>query len=211
LLHEVQDGDRWISLEELLLSIQPEQRIQEPVPEGEAPLTQSISTPPSGPPPLPPEELFYIAKSGRQEGPYNRASLKQLVAGGLVSHDDLAWKEGLPEWTAIGRLMPDLPRPTAISIPPIGGTPPSTPPPDQRLVSSVPPTTSNGLGGEVIGGYVCSLIALLFFPFVFALAAFICGIVALTKGRVGHGIAILVLSCVCCFIGMVIGAAVTSS
>ena len=207
LLHEVFVGDRWISLEELLPSKQPAPFAQDSA------FDQEISPPPptaqqqSTPPPLPPEELFYVARSGRQEGPYNKGSLRQLVSGGLVSLDDLVWKEGLPEWMTISKLIPDLPRPIPRAPSPTESTNLSAPPPPDRTVSPSAPTQQSGAGGEVIGGYVCSFIALLFVPFAFALAAFICGIVALAKGKVGHGIAILVLSSVCCFIGTVIGAA----
>ena len=210
-LHEVFVSDRWISLEELLGSTQPVPATQDSAINVEAAPSVPIAQQRSAPPPLPPEDLYYVARSGRQEGPYNKASIRQLAAGGLVSVDDLAWKEGLPEWVAIGKLVPDLPTPAPRRLSPIGTTHLPPPPQPDRAVSPAPHPQQSGLGGEVIGGYVCSFIALLFFPFVFALAAFICGIVALAKGKVGHGIAILVLSCVCCFIGMVIGAALMSS
>jgi hypothetical protein len=209
LLHEAFAEDRWVSLEELLpkatAAPQPEEAVS-------ASLEQSFEPPfakSSSPPPLPPEELFYVAKSGRQEGPYNKNSVKQLVAGGLLSSDDLAWKEGMAEWMEIGRLMPGISRPAVPPVAPASARL-SPPPPEKKSVEPLPPPKSAGVGGEVVGGYICAVLSLLFFPLVFAIAAFVCGIVALTKGKIGHGIAILVLSSIFCFIGMVIGAAVMS-
>jgi hypothetical protein len=65
-------------------------------------------------------------------------------------------------------------------------------------------------GSLVVWGYVCAGIALLFLPPLFALASFIIGIVNLTRNQIGHGIAQIILSFVCGFMGMVIGAAMMS-
>jgi hypothetical protein len=64
--------------------------------------------------------------------------------------------------------------------------------------------------GLIVAGYVCAAIALLIFPPVFALVAFIIGIVNLTRNQIGHGIAQIVLAVICGFFGMVIGAAMMS-
>jgi hypothetical protein len=64
--------------------------------------------------------------------------------------------------------------------------------------------------GLIVAGYVCAAVALLFLPPVFALAAFIIGIINLTRNQIGHGIAQIVLSVICGFFGMVIGAALMS-
>lgn len=60
----------------------------------------------------------------------------------------------------------------------------------------------------ILPGYVCALVALLFLPPVFGAAAFILGILNLTRGHIGHGFAQLVLSGICTYFGMAIGAAV---
>ena len=216
LMHEVFADSRWIALEELLLKL--DQVHSSPVPAEElapGPPVSSPQGPPSRvpqPPPLPPEELLYVAKAGRQEGPYAKSLLKQLASAGLVSAEDLAWKEGMPEWMPLGRMMADLPRPGPPRPPaPIVGGGTFSPPPTP-LVSPVPPPTvapGGGASGAVAGGYICALISLLLFPPFFALAAFICAIVALVKGKIGHGVAIIILSLVCGIIGMAMGAAVT--
>lgn len=209
LMHEVLAEGRWLSLEELLFAAAPSQASYESESVQELPAPPPTMAPkPSQPPPIPPEEMFYVAKGGRQEGPYSKSALRQLAAAGVVSSEDLTWKEGMPEWMALGRLMADLPRPAA--------APPAThtlglPPSPVRQTSDQPAATQDaGAHGVVVGGYVCSLLALMFFPPFLALAGFVCGIVALARGKVGHGIAILLLSLVCGFLGMAIGQAVLS-
>lgn len=64
--------------------------------------------------------------------------------------------------------------------------------------------------GLIAAGYVCAAVALLFLPPVFALVAFIIGIINLVRNQIGHGIAQIVLSFICGFLGMVIGAALMS-
>lgn len=72
------------------------------------------------------------------------------------------------------------------------------------------PTKSSQGNGLIAAGYVCALVALLILPPVFALVAFIIGIINLTRNQIGHGIAQIVLSVICGFFGMVIGAALMS-
>lgn len=64
--------------------------------------------------------------------------------------------------------------------------------------------------GLIATGYICAAVSLLFLPPVFSLIAFIIGIINLTRNQIGHGIAQIVLSVICGFFGMVIGAAVFS-
>jgi len=208
LMHEVLVDGRWLSLEELLLFTKQNQKSYQPEPEQDLPAPPPPTTmapKASQPPPIPPEETFHVAKGGRQEGPYTKSALRQLAAAGVVSSEDLAWKEGMPEWMPLGRLMADLPRPAP--PPPFTQSPGHPVPPTRQTPEQPTKTPDAGAHGVVAGGYVCSLLALLFFPPFLALAGFICGIVALAKGKVGHGIAILLLSLVCGFLGMAIGAA----
>lgn len=64
--------------------------------------------------------------------------------------------------------------------------------------------------GLIAAGYVCAAVAVLFLPPVFGLVAFIIGIINLTRNQIGHGIAQIVLSFICGFLGLVIGAALAS-
>jgi len=54
-------------------------------------------------------------------------------------------------------------------------------------------------------GYLCALVALFFVPPAFGIAALVIGIIVLAKGRVGHGIALIVIAVTCGFAGMYIG------
>ncbi len=62
-------------------------------------------------------------------------------------------------------------------------------------------------GGLIVAGYVCAVVALLFFPPAFGIAGLVIGIVNLSRGSTGHGIAQIVLSVTCAIFGMMIGAA----
>ena len=64
--------------------------------------------------------------------------------------------------------------------------------------------------GLILAGYCCSFISLLFLPPAFALAGFVVGVVALAKGRVGHGLTLIVLSVTFGLAGMYIGTRVVS-
>lgn len=57
---------------------------------------------------------WYYAKDGKQEGPVELSALQEMVQSGQVSLTDLAWKEGMPEWTEVGKI-PELSPSTAVS------------------------------------------------------------------------------------------------
>jgi len=61
--------------------------------------------------------------------------------------------------------------------------------------------------GLIVAGYACGAISLLFFPPGFALAGTVIGIMNLTKGQTGHGIAQVVISITCGIFGSLIGVA----
>ena len=63
----------------------------------------------------------------------------------------------------------------------------------------------------LIAGYTCALVALLFLPSAFALAGFVIGIIVLIRGRVGHGVALIVLATTCGYVGMYFGTVVWNS
>ncbi|KAA5834926.1 SPFH domain-containing protein [Saccharopolyspora hirsuta] len=72
---------------------------------------------PAGPPPLPPQEQWYLGANGQQLGPFDFAALGQQVANGTLTPDTLVWKQGMPEWAAarqvpaLGSLFGQLPPP----------------------------------------------------------------------------------------------------
>ena len=94
-----------------------------------------------------------------------------------------------------------------MSITPAGGWGDSTSNNHQRGHDSIPSYPSSKSGsGVVVAGYICCFIALLFLPLAFAIAGFVCGVVALTKDRVGHGVILIVLAVACGITGMFTGA-----
>src|ERR1035438_3899762 len=64
---------------------------------------------------------------------------------------------------------------------------------------------STGMKSLLTAGYVCALVALIFLPPAFSLAAIVIGILVLARGKVGHGIAIIVIGATCGYVGMYFG------
>jgi hypothetical protein len=56
-------------------------------------------------------------------------------------------------------------------------------------------------------GYICGGLSLVVLPPALALAGIVCGIINLTKGSTGHGLAQIIISVTCGIFGMIIGAA----
>ena len=68
-----------------------------------------FSKPPNGAGAQPPEmEAYYVARSGgERKGPMALTALRDLVHAGELTARDLAWREGMADWIAIGKL-PEL-------------------------------------------------------------------------------------------------------
>src|SRR6267378_2294272 len=79
------------------------------------------------------------------------------------------------------------------------------PPPRPAATSAVPLQPPTGNKGIIAAGYICAFISLLLFPPGFGIAGLALGIIVLTKGNTGHGIAITVLSVTCGFFGVLWG------
>ncbi|MBB6174820.1 membrane protease subunit (stomatin/prohibitin family) [Nocardiopsis mwathae] len=75
---------------------------------------------PAAPPPLPPQEQWYIGANGQQLGPFGPADLSAQVGSGALRPDTLVWKTGMQQWVPAGQL-PELARL-------FGPTPPPLPP-----------------------------------------------------------------------------------
>ena len=48
---------------------------------------------------------IYIHKNEEQLGPFNDAQISEALTSGVISLEDLAWKEGLTEWVRLGDLL----------------------------------------------------------------------------------------------------------
>lgn len=56
------------------------------------------------PPPIPQQSTYYLAINGQQSGPFDVATITSYVNGGQVTKDTLAWKQGMPTWSALGSI-----------------------------------------------------------------------------------------------------------
>ncbi len=59
--------------------------------------------------------------------------------------------------------------------------------------------------GLVVAGYVVAFLSLLILPFIFLIAGIVIGIITISKGQTGHGIAHIILSIILALIGASIG------
>lgn len=89
--------------------------------------------------PVVPEEKWYYAVGGNQQGPVPLASLQQYVSGGMLKGDDVVIKEGGTEWLPVK------------SVPELYGLVRT----DSAPNGQPPPSETNGLA---IAGFVCSLV-----------------------------------------------------
>ncbi len=59
------------------------------------------------PPPLEQAETaarYYVAKNGKQAGPFVKDAVIGYIRRGAITAETLLWKEGMPQWSAIGQL-----------------------------------------------------------------------------------------------------------
>jgi membrane protease subunit (stomatin/prohibitin family) len=59
------------------------------------------------PPPIPGQQTFFVAVGGQQKGPFTLDQLRDEVNAGRIQRSTLAWKNGMPQWTAM-ESIPDL-------------------------------------------------------------------------------------------------------
>lgn len=77
----------------------------------------------------------------------------------------------------------------------------------QQVHVNVSSTQARSSTSLIAAGYACALVSLLFCPPFFGVAGLVIGIINLTRGAVGHGIAQIVLSLVFTALGMLAGMA----
>jgi hypothetical protein len=99
---------------------------------------------------------IYIAKNGKQTGPFSEEQVRGMVAGGLVSADDLAWREGdAAYWKSIRNVL-GLPEAPPVVLPPAIS--------QSQPTSSKPQKKTSGcaiifvvVAGLFLVGYIASL------------------------------------------------------
>lgn len=69
------------------------------------------------PPPIP-EVTYHIAINGQASGPFNYATLTQMMVDGTFTKDSLVWKQGMTEWSKAGDVQ-ELQSVFSNAIPPI--------------------------------------------------------------------------------------------
>ena len=62
------------------------------------PLTPNVE-----PPPIPGEAWYYVV-AGERRGPVDRSVLAQQAKAGAITADTLVWRQGMPDWVAVGKV-----------------------------------------------------------------------------------------------------------
>lgn len=47
---------------------------------------------------------WFVHSNGQQQGPFPAQQLAQMIRNGAVLESDLAWREGMPQWSAVGEI-----------------------------------------------------------------------------------------------------------
>ena len=50
--------------------------------------------------------LIHVFRDGEEMGPFTAAQVTEMMADGRLSPKDMAWTEGLHEWTQLSALVP---------------------------------------------------------------------------------------------------------
>ena len=139
---------------------------------------------------------WYYGKNGQQHGPVSMDVIRQLIAGGQLLGQDLAWREGMSEWQPV-HSIPELTSHLPTQAPPIQAPPPATPVPPPTMATPVPPaysaqpvpfntqgTPTNPAGSCNSGMASASLVLAIFGLFCGGL---IFGILAIVFASIAHG------------------------
>jgi hypothetical protein len=148
---------------------------------------------------------IYIAKNKTQMGPYDLGQIVQMLQTGILERYDLYWHEGMLDWAPLGAMgngtgIPQSPQRVDDGLntsgtATIGIEAQKTESPDHQLHR------------VIAGGYICAVISLLLLPPAFGIAGLVLGIVSIVRGKIGHGVAIIVLAISLAIIGMIFGSA----
>ena len=61
---------------------------------------------------------IYLNREGKNSGPYSTEEIQGLIRTGEIHENDLAWREGMPDWTTVKAIVPDKPSVPLPNIPP---------------------------------------------------------------------------------------------
>jgi hypothetical protein len=72
---------------------------------------------------------YFIAKNGKQIGPFEESEVLRQVAAGVISSCDLCWRKGMENWEPIARVL---------AVPPAQSSPPPIPATTSSSVENPP-------------------------------------------------------------------------
>src|SRR5262245_22804901 len=101
---------------------------------------------------------LFLAKDGKQTGPFSEEQVRSMLAGGSVSASDLCWHEGLSTWLPLSQIVacasaapPPIPtvsiQPHSVPLSPSGRHPGFW----LRLVAFIIDTVISNVGGFFLG------------------------------------------------------------
>ncbi len=155
---------------------------------------------------------IYVGKGGQQLGPFSLEEINHKLADGTFAGTDLAWYEGAAGWAPLSGVAgviippaPTTPAPAAVTPAPVAA--PAAIPVRPNVPSVQAPAgksykTMARIGWALLGiTLLISFIPLLgcgswILVWPVAVAAIILGIVVMTRGGTGHGIALIIASIV---------------
>lgn len=146
---------------------------------------------------------WYYAKNGHQQGPLPTEDIKDRIAMGEIAPTDLAWCEGMGDWTPVGEIpqlkveapiKPEVPAAPEAPVAPVDVLEPS---PYRAPVAPAPvsmPSAAQVVPGQplsqglAIGSLVCGILGLIgccVWPIAgpLAIVAIVLGFVALGKAK----------------------------
>jgi hypothetical protein len=167
-------------------------------------LSENAEVPPSGINSAPNGRIWSVHDQGRQFGPHTEQEIATLVAVGTISPLAMVWRGGSPRWIPVSNIVP-APASRSMAQPPsvVVNV-------NQNNTTAALPASPIGGSGLIAAGYICAFVSLLFCPPGFGIAGVVIGIVNITRGHVGHGVAQIVISIFCTLLGIAIGVAAWS-
>jgi hypothetical protein len=137
------------------------------------------------------ERAWYYLRQGERLGPVGTEALRQVIASGQLTSNELVWSEGMSQWApahSVGDLWAGGPPPPP-PLPPMqyyGAGPYAAPPPmgnDAGMRMLLPVGRS---GWAIAAGYL-GLFSVLMIPAPFALLCAIMGIRSIRRDKNVHG------------------------
>jgi uncharacterized protein DUF4339 len=158
---------------------------------------------------------IYVGKGGQQLGPFSLEEINRKLADGTFAGSDLAWYEGAAGWAALSSVTGVVVPPGTPALPAAAAAPAPAPTPTPAIPvrSNIPIVESPASPGKpyktmaLIGWILLGVtLVISFIPILgcgswilvwpVAVAAIILGIMAITRGGTGQGIALIIASIV---------------